>query len=148
MPTSIRAVLNRKSTQGVLKIASDSKVSEAVVLLSNANVGALVVADEQGMPMGIFSERDVVHGLSRDRQFVERLVKEVTTKNFIFIKPDDQIQKALMLMTGKRVRHLPVFEAGEMVGLVSIGDLVAAQFLDYDFEVRVLHEYIEGQYPV
>jgi CBS domain-containing protein len=125
----------------VHKIRSTDTVTTAVRKLSEHRIGALVVTDSWGRHVGIFSERDLIHGLDRFGEMTPELpVGELMRQDVITCQMKDRVHKALELMTIHRIRHLPVQEGGAIVGIVSIGDLVGALIGDKELEVEVLRD--------
>lgn len=125
----------------VHKIRSTDTVTTAVRKLSEHQIGALVVTDSWGRHVGIISERDLIHGLERFGEMTPELpVGELMSQDRITCQMKDRVHKALELMTTHRIRHLPVTEAGAIVGIVSIGDLVGALISDRELEVEVLRD--------
>jgi CBS domain-containing protein len=131
----------------VWTIPGEATVFEALQLMAGRNIGALVVLSQNGL-QGIFTERDytrkvVLHGKSSK----ETLVSEILSPDLIVAAPDSTIEDCMRLMTENRVRHLPVLDGMELVGLVSIGDLVNWIISAQNVEIVQLHSYIAGQYP-
>jgi CBS domain-containing protein len=125
----------------VHKIRSTDTVTTAVRKLSEHRIGALVVTDSWGRHVGIISERDLIHGLERFGEITPELpVGELMNQDRITCQMKDRVYKALELMTTHRIRHLPVTEAGAIIGIVSIGDLVGALIGDRELEVEVLRD--------
>jgi CBS domain-containing protein len=123
------------------KIRTTDTVEKAVRKLAEHNIGALLVTDRWGRHVGIFSERDLVHGLVQFGETVPDLpVGEVMTQDVVTCQLTDRVRKAMELMTTHRVRHLPVMDNGVIVGIVSIGDLVRALIDEKELEVEVLRD--------
>lgn len=139
--SSIRHVLETKG-KDVFTIGPEQKVLEALEIMAKKDIGALVVVEGK-KPVGIFSERDyarkvVLQGkLSRDTP-----IRDVMTTPIILVEPHRTVEFCMSVMTVKRVRHLPVVESGEMVGLISIGDVVKSIISDKDFVIEQLETYI------
>jgi CBS domain-containing protein len=122
-------------------------IDQAVSTMCASRVGALVVMDALGRPIGILSERDLlVRVLLAHKDPATTRVLDVMTRKLICVEEDRSIDDAMAIMTEARCRHLPVVNDG-IVGIVSIGDLVRAVRGREEFEIQVLHEYIEGRYP-
>ncbi|MCB2059234.1 MAG: CBS domain-containing protein [Novosphingobium sp.] len=122
--------------------ASDS-VRHAIAMLAERRIGALPVM-EAGQIAGIFSERDVIYKLSEQGPAVlDRQVGDVMTAPPVTVGPQTEVLAALSLMTKRRIRHLPVMEHGEMVGFVSIGDLVKYRIDRIESEAEALRTYIQ-----
>jgi CBS domain-containing protein len=133
------ASLLRGKGHHVSTIRTTEKVAAAVVLLDQEKIGALVVVDRWGKLAGMFSERDVIHGLARDGvSALDYEVHELMTPEVTTCTPEDRIDDVMRLMTVHRIRHLPVMRSGELIGLVSIGDLVKYRLEEKEAEANVL----------
>jgi CBS domain-containing protein len=132
---------------GVIRIAGDATVFEAVKAMVDANVGAILVTGGDANQIdGIFTERDYLRRIAVEgRTSRDTLVREVMTSPVMVVSPDTTIEEAMALMTDKRIRHAPVIEGEQLVGIVSIGDLVRQQSLEQSFQVRYLTEYITAR---
>jgi CBS domain-containing protein len=140
--TTIRQILDRKPD--VYAIDPDATVLEALKLLGEKNVGALLVRKGERL-VGIFSERDyarrmILHG----RSSKETAVREVMTTEVFTISPDATAGECMAHMTDRHIRHLPVLEGGRVVGVISIGDIVRAVMEDMRFTIRQLESYIRS----
>ena len=140
--TTIRQILDRKPD--VYAIDPDATVLEALKLLGEKNVGALLVRKGERL-VGIFSERDyarrmILHG----RSSKETAVREVMTTEVFTIAPEATAGECMVHMTDRHIRHLPVLEGGEVVGVISIGDIVRAVMEDMRFTIRQLEGYIRS----
>lgn len=133
----VRTILAGKGTQ-VTTIRPDQSLREAAVLLADHNIGALVVVNEARQPVGIISERDIIRALARFDDALSHLVNQVMTKDVITGLPNDDIISVAHTMTERRFRHLPIVEQGELIGIVSIGDIVKAQRNQYKGEIDTL----------
>ena len=123
------------------KIRTTDTVEKAVRELAAHNIGALLVTDRWGRHVGIFSERDLVHGLAQFGETAPDLpVGEFMTADLVTCQLKDRVRKAMELMTTHRIRHLPVMDNGIVVGIVSIGDLVRALIDEKELEVEVLRD--------
>ncbi len=140
----IRDVLQHKGSE-VLAVESGAKVLEAVQLMVSHKVGAVLVRSG-GKPVGIFTERDhlkaTVNG-SPDPS--EAVIDDWMSKELVVGMPTDTVESAMAVMTEKRVRHLPIIDGHELVGMVSIGDVVKAIAEKQEVEIRYMKDYIEGQ---
>ncbi len=138
--TSIRQILARKPD--VYSVAPDATVFEALRLMEQRNIGALLVMKGDRL-VGIFSERDyarrmILHGrTSRDTP-----VREVMTEDVFVITPDATAGECMVQMTDRHIRHLPVVEGGRVAGVISIGDVVKAVMDDLRFSIQQLEGYI------
>ena len=137
----ISDILRRKGSN-VVTIASDATVSDLVASLAEHKIGALVVVDD-GQTVGIVSERDVVRRLHRVAADVLGLpVSELMTTDVISCEPTDSVDEIGAAMTERRIRHMPVLDAGELAGIVTIGDVVAARIADLEQTRGQLENYI------
>jgi CBS domain-containing protein len=128
------------STKGmtVITIGPEQPLKEAVARLTQYGIGALVVVDQANKPVGIISERDIIHELNRTETVGERLVSQVMTRNPIIASPRDDIQSLSQTMTKHHFRHVPIVDEGALIGIVSIGDVVKAQLENYEGEIDTL----------
>lgn len=144
MLESVKQILDRKG-HDVLYITPDASVYDALKKMAENNVGALVVM-EDGHVAGIFSERDYARELEFCSQSCRSIkVSDVMSKDIYFVEPGTLIDEAMAIVTETRCRHLPVMNGEEMVGMVSIGDLVKASIDKKDFVIRQLEKYIKGE---
>lgn len=125
-----------------ITIRPEQSIREAVALLSQHNIGALVVVNAANAPVGIISERDIVREAARNEQVFTRPVSEIMTRDVITGLPEDDLLSVANLMTEKRIRHVPVVDKGKLIGIVSIGDVVKAQRDKYRGEVETLETQI------
>lgn len=140
----IRDILTDKGTD-VVTIEPGVSVLTAVQLLVEHNIGAVVVLDGSEIA-GILSERDVLRLSAADPADVAvRSVSDVMTKEVVTGVPDDMISRVMETMTTKRIRHLPIVEAGRLVGILSIGDVVNALRSEVEGENRYMRDYIQGR---
>jgi CBS domain-containing protein len=126
----------------IWSIAPDKTVFAALELMAEKEVGALLVMDA-GKVKGLFSERDYARKVAlKGRSSQQTNISEVMTDRVICTSPEDSAEECMALMTDKRVRHLPVVENSELLGLVSIGDMVKAIISEQEFTIKVLEKYI------
>jgi CBS domain-containing protein len=143
--SKVRDILNTKSGK-IESISPKSTVYEALEKMSEKEIGALVVLDKKKV-VGIISERDYARKvILLGKTSKQTLVKEVMTTNLVSVTPDTSVEDAMVLMTGKHVRHLPVFEKTKFVGIISIGDVVKSIISNKDFLIGQLSDYITGKY--
>ena len=136
----ISNVLERKG-RSVATVLPDDTVSHAVRLLAEQRIGAVVVEDRWQHLVGIFSERDLVRLLTQHGPVVlEESIEKVMTHNVITCGPSDTIDDILGVMTMRKIRHVPVLDAGRLAGIVSIGDLVHDRLTEKAQEAAVLLE--------
>ena len=132
----------REKGHAVASVGLDALVDEIVGELTTRRIGAVLVMDGTSV-VGVVSERDVVRGLAGHQGEVLALrARDIMTSPVITISPADTVAGAMELMTGRRIRHLPVVESGRLVGLVSIGDLVKARIEEAEREALALKDYI------
>ncbi len=137
----IADILRRKGST-VVTIAADATVTELVTELAEHKIGALIVV-EDGQTVGIVSERDVVRRLHRSGgQVLELPVSELMTAPVISCGPTDKVDDIAAEMTERRIRHMPVLTDGELSGIVTIGDVVAARIADLEQARGQLESYI------
>ena len=143
MIETIRQLLNKKGNQ-VWSIAPDATVYEALELMAEKNIGAVLVM-EGGQLLGIFSERDYARRcILLNRRSKETAVKELMTADVITISPSATIDDAMALMSEHHIRHLPVVEDDKVIGVVSIGDIVKAVIENQAHIISHLEGYITG----
>ena len=141
---TIAAILERKG-RDVASIGTDASVRDAVSLLAERRIGALVVTEGEGSVTGILSERDIVACLAREgADILDASVSRVMTAPAITIEPQVSVLVALSQMSKLRIRHLPVVEGGRLAGIVSIGDLVAWRIRMIEQEAEAMRAYIQG----
>lgn len=143
---NIASLLASKGTK-VITIQPEQTVRQAVGLLSEHNIGALVVVDRAPHPVGILSERDIVRAAARNERVFAETVAALMTRNVVIGVPQDDLASVGHTMTERHIRHLPVVEGGKLVGIVSIGDIVKAQRDQYLGEVETLQTQILGDRP-
>ena len=137
----------RKSTPVALQtISPDQTVHEAIGLLCRLNIGALPVLDVEGTLVGIVSERDVLRLCAREdyQSALALRVRDVMTRDLVISVLDDSLDYVMRVMTERRVRHLPVLEDRRLVAIISIGDVVKAQYEEKETEIRFLRDYMQG----
>ena len=127
----------------VYTVPTTARMSEAVGLLNQHNIGAVVVVGAGGQVAGILSERDIVRQLGKDPvATLKRPVSECMTATVITCTRDTPIASLMEQMTRYRIRHIPIVEAGKLVGIVSIGDVVKRKIEEAEQEASALREYI------
>lgn len=141
----VQQILKSKPTEGVLTVTPESTVAEAVMILSEKRIGSLVVSSDGTKAEGILSERDVVREIGRrGAGCLSETVGEMMTRNIVTCTQADSADKVLELMTNGRFRHLPVVEGGQLIGLISIGDVVKARLSELAMEKHALEGMIMG----
>lgn len=140
---TVKQLLNAKGRE-VFQIGPDSSVFEALKVMTEKGVGALVVMDGKRLA-GVISERDYARNVVLKGRSSERTaVKEIMTTNVCCARLDQTVEQCMALMTDKHIRHLPVLDGNELAGLISIGDLVKAVIAEQKFIIEQLENYIVG----
>ncbi len=138
---TVKEILEAKGRE-VLSIRAEDSVYDALKLMADKNVGALVVLDQERL-QGLFSERDYARKITlQGRSSPDTKVEEVMTRRVVCANLDHTAEECMALMTDKRVRHLPVVQDKQVIGLVSIGDLVKAIISHQKFIIEQLENYI------
>ena len=139
---TVRDILQIKGNL-VYTVCPESSVYEALETLESKNLGALVVLEKCGTLDGIFTERDYARKvILKGRSSKETMVQDIMTESPIFVTPDTKIEECMQLMTKKFIRHLPVMDNDELVGLISIGDIVKYIINQKDYIIQHLEHYI------
>ena len=133
----IRQILSYKG-MNVITIRPEQLIREAVKLLVERRIGALVVVNSDKKPVGILSERDIIRRAAENEAVFSETVTDLMTKNIITGIPQDETSSVAATMTQKRIRHLPIVEDGDLVGIVSIGDILKAERDQYRGEIDTL----------
>jgi CBS domain-containing protein len=140
---TVRDLLKQKG-RDVCSVAPDSTVYDALKVMADKNIGAVLVI-EAGRPVGIFSERDYARQvILKGKSSKDTPVREIMTSKVVFVRPEQNIEECMALMTDKRFRHLPVLEEGHLAGILSIGDVVKALISEKDFLIEQLANYISS----
>ena len=127
----------------VVTITPDHTIRDAVKLLAEKRIGAVVGVDAAGHPIGIVSERDIVNAVARNEALFGEPVQTIMTRDVIIARPGDDLKAVSKTMTVGRFRHLPVMDHHELVGIISIGDVVKAQLDEYEGEIETLQTRVE-----
>ncbi len=139
----ITAILRVKGSE-VACVTAQTPVSAIVDVLVKKRIGAVLVMDGESI-LGVVSERDIVRSLaSFGGQALEHEARDIMTSPVVTIPPTETLSQAMQLMTGRRVRHLPVVDSGHLIGIVSIGDLVKRRIEDAEREASALKDYISN----
>ena len=133
----------------IVSLDKDRTVADAVSMMMENEIGALVVVDSDGKPVGMFTERDVLKCWTRkgERHFKDIKISEVMTTNLIIVEADDYLCYVTTIMIKNRIRHLPILEKNKLVAMLSIRDVVKAQVTDLRAENHYLKDYISDKYP-
>ena len=140
---TVEQILDAKGSD-IWSIAPDASVLEAIRLMAEKEVGALLVmAGEK--PVGIVSERDYARKvILKGRSSQETPIKDIMTTNVVCASPGQSIEECMALMTAKRIRHLPIMDGERLCGMLSIGDLVKAVIAEQKLVIKELERYISG----
>ena len=145
---TVRDVLARKGGSAVVTIAPDRSVFEAARLMNEQGIGGLMVVEDDELA-GVFTERDVLRRVVAERKDPERTtVAEVMTRNVITCSPETSLEECGAVMTTRRVRHLPVLANDGLLGIVTIGDLLAFEVAEHRDTISHLQSYVFDVRPV
>ncbi len=140
---TIHQVLGSKALS-LVSITPDTLIYDALIIMAEKHIGALMVLEGDHLA-GIFSERDYAREVElKGRASKTTLIKDVMTANVITISPKNTVEECMSLMSGKRIRHLPVVEDGKVTGILSIGDLVKETIAEQEAMIKQLESYIQG----
>jgi len=143
----VSAILAQKQASTVWSIGPNAMVIDAIQLMDEKNVGALPVV-ENGTLVGIVSERDYTRKvILKGRSSKETPVSDIMTEQLLTVNPSDSVTECMRIMTEKRVRHLPVLEGSNLVGILSIGDVVNWFISAQTATIDTLERYVTGDYP-
>jgi len=141
----IRDILRQKKQRELITIEEDNSLLEACQRLAEHHIGVLLVLKKGENPAGIISERDIVRASAQKKGDISNMpVLEAMTTDLITCTPDDDLNYVMNVMTKQRIRHLPVMDGNDLIGLVSIGDVIKAQMSESETEIRYLRSYITG----
>lgn len=139
---NISSLIEGRASSDIISVTVDQPVREAVSLLASKRIGALPVMSG-GRVAGIFSERDVIYRLAEEGSAcLDRPIGEVMTSPAITVDREALVDRALALMTRRRIRHLPVLDGEAMCGFISIGDLVKSRIDEVQHEADAMRDYI------
>lgn len=137
---SVEAILKSKGSN-VFTIRPEHSVADAAALMSAKKVGVAVVCDAKGAVVGVVSERDIVAGITQfGKGVVDMPVRNIMTSPVLSCAPSDSVKRIMEIMTDRRIRHLPVVDGGDLVGMVSIGDAVNFRLRETQLETAVLRD--------
>lgn len=140
---TVRDLLRRKG-EGIWAISPETSTVDALRFMARQNVGALLVL-EDGILSGIVSERDFVYRIAADRGLdLQTPIRDYMTSPVITVRPEQSIEDCMRIMTDRRIRHLPVLDGENLIGLISIGDVVKGIISDQDATIHRLEDYIMG----
>jgi len=141
----IESILATKSLN-VITVRPDQSLKDAIDLLVEHDIGALIVVNELGRPVGIISERDIIREAARTETVLAQTVAHVMTKDLIVASPQDDLGAVLQTMIARRFRHMPIVDQERLIGVISIRDVLKVQLDKYQGDVDTLQtQIIEGQ---
>ncbi|WP_296131695.1 CBS domain-containing protein [Pseudomonas sp. Ga0074129] len=142
---TVAEILRTKPQAAVYSVTPTTSVLDAIKLMAEKGIGALVVLDEKGRLVGIVSERDYARKVALlERSAFNVAISEIMTADVLTVSPRDTSSFCMQLMTDRHLRHLPVLAEGELIGLLSIGDLVKHTIADQASLIKQLEQYIRG----
>ena len=143
--TRIEDFLKLNKNRQIWTISKDQSVMQALILMSEKNIGAIIIVDNNDFPIGIFSERDYARKIVLEGKSSEdTLLDEVMTKELITVTRDYKIDQCMEIMNEKRIRHLPVLENKKIVGIISIGDVLKIMIKEQKELIDHLQKFISG----
>lgn len=141
----VMQILKQKGAE-VTTMAADASLADAIRVLNEKRIGAVVITGRLGDIEGILSERDLVHALAeQDIDLVKVRISALMTRQVFTCTPETSIEELMRQMTQRRIRHLPVLNAGVLCGIISIGDVVKHRLMELESEATTLREYIGGR---
>jgi len=141
--TTLKMLLKDKG-HDVWSVNPDDTVLDAIKMLAEKDIGALIVIKDD-KPVGIFTERDYARNVYlKGKSSLDTAVRDVMVAPVICVKPDQTVDECMALMTAKRFRHLPIMDGDELVGMVSIGDLVKSVIAEQQFTIEQMEQYIHS----
>ena len=141
--TTLKMLLKGKGND-VWSVHPDDTVLDAIKMLAEKDIGALIVIKDD-KPVGIFTERDYARNVYlKGKSSLDTAVRDVMVAPVICVKPDQTVDECMALMTAKRFRHLPIMDGDELVGMVSIGDLVKSVIAEQQFTIEQMEQYIHS----
>jgi CBS domain-containing protein len=140
----VRQILNSKKQNYLWHLSPDHTVLEALEIMAEKNIGALLVLEEAELK-GIFSERDYARkGILKGRASKDTLIRDVMTSPVITVEIEQKVEECMQIMSEKHIRHLPVTEEGKLFGIISINDIVTAIIGEQKNRIQSLESYISG----
>lgn len=142
---TVAEILKAKANSQIYSIPPSTTVLEAIALMAEKSIGALVVIEEEKV-VGIISERDYARKIVlMERSAYDTCVRDIMTADVITVQPGQSNEHCMKIMTDRRLRHLPVLENSKLIGMISIGDLVKDIISDQQSMIRQLESYIRGE---
>jgi CBS domain-containing protein len=146
---TVKDILKNKNQNEIWSVQPKASVFEALALMGEKEIGALMVIDEKGKVAGIISERDYARKvILKGKASRETAVSEIMTPadQMYTVKPETSVDDCMVLITGKHIRHIPVFDNDKFVGVISIGDIVKSIIAEQETLIEQLSNYIAGKY--
>ena len=141
--TRLEDFLKLNKNRQIWTISKDQSVRQALILMSEKNIGAIIIVDNNDFPIGIFSERDYARKIIlKGKSSKDTLLDEVMTKELITVTRDYKIDQCMEIMNEKRIRHLPVLENKKIVGIISIGDVLKIMIKEQKELINHLQKFI------
>ena len=141
--TRLEDFLKLNKNRQIWTISRDQSVMQALILMSEKNIGAIIIVDNNDFPIGIFSERDYARKIVlKGKSSKDTLLDQVMTKELITVTRDYKIDQCMEIMTEKRIRHLPVLENKKIVGIISIGDVLKIMIKEQKELINHLQKFI------
>ena len=141
--TRLEDFLKLNKNRQIWTISKDQSVMQALILMSEKNIGAIIIVDNNDFPIGIFSERDYARKIIlKGKSSKDTLLDEVMTKELITVTKDYKIEQCMEIMNEKRIRHLPVLENEKIVGIISIGDVLKIMIKEQKDLINHLQKFI------
>jgi CBS domain-containing protein len=140
---TVQQLLDEKG-HDIQSIHPDDSVFDAIQKLASANIGSLMVIEDD-RPVGIFTERDYARNvILKGKSSPTTRVRDIMTTQVVYARPGQTIEECMAVMTEKRIRHLPVLRDRELIGVISIGDLVKSIIADQKYTIEQLEQFIHG----
>ncbi len=140
---TVQQLLDEKG-HDIQSIHPDDSVFDAIQKLATANIGSLIVVEDD-RPVGIFTERDYARNvILKGKSSPTTKVRDIMTTRVIFVQPEQTVEECMAIMTDKHIRHLPVLRDEQLIGMISIGDLVKSIIADQKYTIEQLEQFIHG----
>lgn len=144
MASTVKQLLDQKNIKGILSVSPETSVFDALLKMSEANIGALLIMEGEKLA-GIFSERDYARkGIIQDRKAKSTPIKDLMTANVITVNADMNTKDCMEIMSARKFRHLPVVDGEKVIGILSVGDIVTAVLNEQKSLISYLETYIHG----
>ena len=141
--TRLEDFLKLNKNKQIYTISKDQSVRQALILMSEKNIGAIIIVDNNDFPIGIFSERDYARKvILKGKSSKDTLLDEVMTKELITITRDYKIDQCMEIMSEKKIRHLPILEDKKILGVISIGDVLKIMIKEQKDLINHLQKFI------